>query len=458
MKRIFALLLSLSMLFLTGCGIKSGDEFYSLPKISNVNKSLEQCLQSLLDSGLEYSAPISGTNARPVILTNLDSDPDNEAIAFFKDPSGQGSPLKIYFFERVDQETYQIAGHISGDGAAINRAVTCHFSRDSEMSELIISWQISSGVFALSAYSLSQFDYTYSITEMMPSTSYTRYSLRDMDNDGNDELILMTLDTSDTGSSFARYLDEEGGYLKEYSSAPLSSNMDSVDKVHNSTLIDGVPAIYVTGLTRGDGNASNGTQVITDVLALRDGQLMNVTLDTSQRYSASTTRYNLTPDQDINGDGIWEIPSPQRIEAQNPHSNDTFYAINWVQYNLWGNPANTFTTYYNSTDGWYLELPPEWIDTLRLERSDVTEGLTNERGILFYHVEEGREPELFLSIYKNTGNDQSSRSTMDERMLLLSTQDAAYSVKFYDTNYDCGLDSNELFGRFHQITTDWSAN
>lgn len=458
MRRFFALALALTMLLLTGCGVKSGDEFYSLPKISNVNKSLESCLQGLLDSGLEYSAPISGTNARPVILTNLDSDSDNEAIAFFKDPSGENSPLKIYFFERVDEDTYRIAGHISGDGAAINRAVTCNIAKGIEMAELVVSWQISSGVFALSAYSLSQSDGTYAITEMMPSTSYTRYALRDMNNDGDDELVMLTLDPSDNGSSFAHFFDEEGGYLNEVSSAPLSDTMDSVDKLHSSTLADGTPAIYVTGVTRGDGTAANGNQAVTDVLALRGDQLLNVSLDASQRSSVDTTRYNLTPDQDINGDGTWEIPIPRRIDPKNPNSSDTFYAVDWMQYDLNGTAACIYTTYYNSTDGWYLELPNKWLKGLRLERSDFTEGRTNERGIIFYHVAGDDEPEPFFALYKNTGNDQSSRSTMDERMLLLSTQDATYSVKFYEADYDCGLDSNELFGRFHQITTDWSAN
>lgn len=459
MKRISALILSLMLVFLTGCGIKSGDEFYSLPKISSVDQSLERCIQGLLDTGLEYSSPISGTNASPLILTNLDNDPEKEAIAFFKDPSGEGPPLKIYFFEKDENDTYQIAGHISGDGAAVNTAVTCHFTTDSSsMSELVVSWQVSSGVFALSAYSISQYDGSYSITEMMPSTSYTRYAICDMDSDGADELVLINLDTSDSGSSLAYYFDEVDNYLAECGTAPISNSMDSVDKIRSSSLSDGTPAIYLTGLTQGDSTGGTGTQAVTDILALRDGLLCNVTLDSAEHSSLCTTRYNLAPDQDINNDGIWEIPSPQRLSARNPDSSDTFYAVNWMQYALDGTANLLSTTYYNSTDGWYLNIPQDWLPGLSLARSDMSEGLTNERGILFYHEEAGQPPELFLSIYKNTGNDQDTRSTMDGRMLLLSTQDATYSIKFYETDYDSGFDANDLFGCFHQILTDWSSS
>lgn len=457
MKRAFALLTSMLLVLLTGCGIKSGDEFYSLPEISSSDQSLQRCIQSLLDTGLEYSSPISGTNTSPVILVDLDNDDENEAIAFFKDSSGEGNPLKIYFFEQDEDNTYQIAGSISGEGAAINTAVTCNFTTDEDsMSELVVSWQISSGVYALSAYSFSQYDGSYVITEMMPSTSYTRYVVRDMDDDGEDELVLIILDTSDSGSSLAYYFDAVDNYLEECGTARLSSSMDSVDKLHSSTLSDGTPAIYVTGLTQSDSSSGTSTQAVTDILALRDGSFGNITLDSTEFYSVSTTRYNLAPDQDINGDGVWEIPSLEQIPAQSSSSSDTFYAVNWFQYALDGSTTLLTTTYYNSTDGWYLEIPQDWLDGLSLARNDVTEGLTNERGVFFYYEADGQEPELFLAIYKNTGNNRETRATMDSRILLLSTQDATYSAKLYDTDFDSGLDSDGLLSAFHQIVTSWS--
>lgn len=456
MRRITALVLSLALLLvLTGCGFKSGDEFYALPKASDEFKSLEKCLQSVLDAGLEYAAPISGTNARSVHLQDLDGDGEDEAIGFFRDSSGTDSPLKIYFFRKDESDKYQIAGHISGGGAAVNSAVTCQFEGDeNSMAEMVVSWQVSSGIYALSAYSMSEYDGEYVITEMMPSTTYTRYAIADMDQNGNDDLVLITLDTSDTGNSRACYFSASDGLLQEVSAASLSNTMDGVDKVHTSTLSDGTPAIFVTGITQGD----NSGQVVTDVLAVTEGTLSNVTLDSVEQASAITTRYNLVLDQDINADGVWEIPMPTEIPPANAASGDTFYSVGWYQINTRGEPELACHTYYNSTDGWYLELPEAWVGHLLLSRSDVTEGLTNERGILFYYTQTGQEPQAFLAIYKNAGNDQEARSELDGRMKLLSTKDATYSIRFLSSEFNGGLTANELFNRFHLITTDWSAS
>ncbi len=456
MRRITALALTLALLLvLTGCGFKSGDEFYALPKASDEFKSLETCLQSVLDAGLEYAAPISGTNARSVQLQDLDGDGEDEAIGFFRDSSGTDSPLKIYFFRKDKSDKYQIAGYISGGGAAINSAVTCQFEGDADsMAELVVSWQVSSGIYALSAYSMSEYDGEYVITEMMPSTTYTRYAIADMNQDGNDELVLITLDTSDTGNSHACYFSADNGLLQEMSSAPISNTLDGVDKVRTSTLSDGTPAIYVTGTTQGD----NSGQVVTDVLAVTEGTLSNVTLDSARQASTATTRYSLAPDQDINADGVWEIPLPVEITPADASSGDTFYSVGWYQFDAQGEAALVCHTYYNSTDGWYLELPEEWSGHLQLARSDTTEGLTNERGIVFYYFELGEAPTPFLAIYKNTGNDQENRCELYGRMKLLSTQDATYSIQFLSSDFDGGVTANELFNRFHLITTDWSAS
>lgn len=455
MKRALVLLFILFTLCLTGCGFKSGDEFYALPKASDVYKSLEVCLQQVLDQGLEYAAPVAGTNTRSVNLQDLDGDGQDEAIGFFRDTSGEKSPLKIYFFKKDEEDKYHIAGHISGDGTAINSATTCQFEGDSDSpAELAVSWQVSSGVYALSTYSISEYHGEYVITEMMPSTSYTRYVIQDMDGDGEDELLLINLDTSDSGTSMAHCFDLSNARLEELSSIPLSNTMAAVDKVHSSTLSDGSPAVYVTGLIQSD----TASEVVTDILSLQNGTLHNITLDPQQLCSTSTTRYNLAPDQDINGDGIWEIPTPNPLSPYTPESTETFYAVEWRQFAPDGTSSLLNTCYYNSTDGWYLDLPQEWVGNLFLARSDTSNGPTNERGIVFYLSQDGEDPTPVLAIYKNTGNDRSARATMDGRMLLLSNSDTTYAAKLWNAGSESDNDTNELFSRFHLITTDWSSN
>ncbi|MCD8334565.1 MAG: VCBS repeat-containing protein, partial [Clostridiales bacterium] len=81
MKRLLAALCALSMLILSGCSfnvLESTDDLYSLPKASEEYTSLQESLQSLLDSGLEYAPPLSGSNTQPVQLQDLDGDGEQE--------------------------------------------------------------------------------------------------------------------------------------------------------------------------------------------------------------------------------------------------------------------------------------------------------------------------------------------------------------------------------------------
>ena len=58
MRNLLSLLLAcLTAITLTGCGLKSGEDLYQLPKASAEYESLQTCLEDILDRGLEYSCP-----------------------------------------------------------------------------------------------------------------------------------------------------------------------------------------------------------------------------------------------------------------------------------------------------------------------------------------------------------------------------------------------------------------
>ena len=107
MRNLLSLLLAcLTAITLTGCGLKSGEDLYQLPKASAEYESLQTCLEDILDRGLEYSAPLTGSNLQSVQLTDLDNDGTDEAIAFFRDSSAESQSLKIYIFRQIEPNRY----------------------------------------------------------------------------------------------------------------------------------------------------------------------------------------------------------------------------------------------------------------------------------------------------------------------------------------------------------------
>lgn len=471
--KLGSLLLCL-LLLLTGCGLRSGDELYALPKTSMEYESLQRGLQQLLDSGLEYVSPLSGANTQPVQDVDLNGDGIGEAVAFFRDNSAQEASLLVYLFAQNEEGEYEVMTVIEGQGSAIN-SVAYPKLIETDQRELVISWQISSGIYALSAYSVWQ----GGSQELLASQNYTRYTLQDMDEDGVDELILLHLDLSDVSNNRAECYGYADGGLTKRSETYLSLDLASVDRMQFGRLQSGERALYVTGYASDSGSVESASDIqITDILALRDGKLVNVTRDDSAGSSLSTRRQIYISDQDLNGDGIWEIPilssSYERLADGEVCMSDNFYLISWVQFDLNGNQHPLCTTYYNSSDGWYLTIPDTWKGHIALTRSDYNEGITVERSIQFYVLERGAdsqlqtdpatgrtvlsdtEAQLFFTIYKNTGADRATRSGIGSRTVLdLGGEDAVYSVSFGEAGLD-GWDAETVLENLHIITTNWS--
>lgn len=456
-KKILLLIGLLLALFLSGCSFKSGAELYALPQASAEYESLQTCLQAILKEGLEYSAPLTGSNTQSVQLVDLDNDGQDEAIAFFRDSKADSQSLKIYIFRKNDKNVYAPALVIEGNGTAINSAVSCQLEggKDS-MCELLISWQLSPTVYSLSAYSLDN----YTLSEMMSSATYTKYAVQDMNQDGNEEIVMIQLNSSDQSSNHAEYYTASDGKMVREATVPLSKKMGTVEKIHDSTLPGGIPALYVTSyILNKDGEVSS-TTVITDILAMRDGTLTDISMGSSGTNSATTVRNNLTPEQDINGDGILEIPVPSLLDSYDGSPfQDSFYSLHWQQYRLDGTFKVICSTYHNTADGWYLTLPERWNGHISLMRSDTNTSLTTERSIVFYYKRSSKDKaQPFLAIYKNSGNDRQSHAEKDHRFILLSDPETIYSAEFFDCDWNCGLTSKTLASQFHLIQADWSTD
>ncbi len=468
---ILALLLCLS-LSLCACNLRSGDDLYALPRTSVEYESLRNALQGLLDSGLEYAAPLSGSNTRPVQDVDLDGDGIGEAVAFFKDSSG----LQVYVFRQNEEGEYQEMAKIAGQGIAVNSVAYAQLHGGNDR-DIVLSWQISSGVYALSAYSVREGGYT----ELLAPRNYTKYAVADLNGDGQDELILLQLDPSDVSGNRAEYYTCQEGVLALQSEAYLSSDLAAIDRTRVSFLFSGENALYVTGYVfDADTGETSGRVQLTDILALRGDGLVNITRDETAGTSLSTRRRVYVADQDLNGDGIWEIPDIsamyERLEGGEICLSETFNLINWCQYDINGGRHVLCSTYYNSSDGWYLVTPVTWRGRIALARSDYSEGVTVERSIQFYVLHDvdpsaesvleesetlgaqvltNTEGELFMTIYKNTGSDQELRSSQNGRTVLdTGTEEALYSVRLEENNWS-GWTPEQVQEALHIITTNW---
>ena len=424
-----AFLLLAALLFcLSGCYSGNIDQYFSLPMASEEYRQLQSLIDEELASGSEYAAPIHGSYRQSVQLSDVDGDGADEALAFFRD-SGKNPKINIYFSE--DGE-YRLVFSISGEGSSIGRIDYADLTGDGQK-ELLVSWQISSGVSVLSVYSLAGWS-----GDVLLSTDSAEFVTGDINRDGRDELLNLRAANSTT------YLIDQYSFVlgqePQATSAALSADIASLQRLRMITLAGDAPALLAEStLTTGD--------LVSDLFVCRDGSLINLTMNRSTQISETRRSYSLVYAQDIDGDGCTEIPHPQQLYSR---GDEVFWSIAWFRYDASGRASTVMTTYHCVTDNWYLVLPSGWDVGLTAQRDDSVSG---ERAVILSRLRSDGSLENYVAIYAITGENRYERAKLENRFLLQEEGTTAYAAEILDGK----TDENTIRSRFHVIYTDWSS-
>ena len=427
---------------LSGCGgirmVFNPEELYTLPTLPAKYTELSGQINALLDGGAEYAAPVSGTNIQPVQLTDLDGDGREEAVAFFR-KSDDEKPLKICIFS-FQEDRYEQVAVIEGSGTSVYSVVYSDMDSDG-MTELIVGWKVSAELQALSVYTLRDGE----VAELLRSVSYVKYANLDIDQDGRQELVVLRSD--DEGDGIADFYGWQDGGLAPRSPARISMTMAELSqqgRVTAGTLRTGEPALFVTGVSEQSG-------AVTDVLAVRNGELANIVLAEATGVSSVLAPFCGLYPADINGDGLTEVPRPIRIDDESP-----FQRVEWNSFGLSGEPETVAATYHSMEDGWYLQLPSHWNDRIQTERTSASGEVT----ITFYiQSADGRRGKPFLRIATLTGSNREVKATRGNRFLLSRQKSAVYTAELLDANdtWEYGVSADDIRAAFSLISAEWTA-
>lgn len=450
MKRRLQRILAAAMLALVltgtaGCGTGLGftlnpQDLYGLPKLPVKYTELNNQLNAILSGGAEYAAPASGTNLQPVQLMDLDGDGREEAVAFFRNTADE-KPLKIHVFTAGD-DTYEQTAVIESSGNAIYSIVYSDLDGDGH-TELAVGWRINADLLALTVYALRPDG-----PEELVRTDYVRYAIMDLDQNGFQDLVVLR--ANEEGEGVADYYGWQEGGLALRSSARISITMAELSqqgRVGKGTLEDGMPALFITGVTE-------APRAITDILTVRNGELANIVVSDTTGVSAEIAPFCSLYPADINGDGVTEVPRPEPLP--NWYDEDFFYQrIDWRSYGSKGDAALALSTYHNMEDGWYLRLPDAWRDQILVNRSISQD----ETAVTFYIAgSRGQPPAPFLRIIAITGANRESRAVRGGRFNLRRQQETFFVAELLEANesWAYGVTEDEVREAFSLITAEWS--
>lgn len=437
---ISVICLILLMLTVSGCFRITADELYSLPQASKEYLKLQELINTVLSSGAEYSPPTSGPNRQSVQMKDIDGDGSNEAIAFFTIAGDK--PLKIYLMKQTGG-VYRTVDVIEGDGAAIESIRYADMDGDG-VSELIVGWQASAALLHMAIYSIKDYQHV-----QLASTDYSQIETSDMNNDGNSDVIVLRLPSSQFPAEAEMFSIMPDGEVSS-NLAPLSKGIESIVNVMKAKLSDGIPALYVEGRYPG-GN------MVTDILAWRYNHMVNVTSNTTSGVSEETLRAFKIDSIDIDQNGVVDVPSPKLLVSS---SNTQYYTTEWYAFDRFGNKNKIFTTYHDFSDEWYLILPDDWTDKITVRRDDTVPG---ERTLIFTYIAHSdvtgaqMQPVDFLKIYTLSGDNKEDRAKLEGRFEPLATYgDKIYAAEILTNEIGITVDKAMVCDNFRLIYSDWT--
>ena len=223
----------------------------------------------------------------------------------------------------------------------------------------------------------------------------------------------------------------------------LSQRVDQIKRTRVSRLQSGEPALYIA-------SAINDSAIVTDVLIMRDDNLVNLSAG-KVTYSVETLRNYFLYMEDIDDDGVMEMPSLMEIR-QAPGEQDAKrqQLVYWYAIDSDGYEIKKAFTFHNVDGGWYLLLD---MDAATVERLAVSrEG----GGYTFYIWDEsGESAAAVFSVYSFTGKDREKLATENNRFPLYRGDNVIFAGKLEVGSGMNGITQESLTNAFRLIGADW---
>lgn len=431
-KKYWMLLLIMAALTFSGCSMHAVQDLYCLPMRSEAYANLQAMISKAM-SGFEYSAPLSGDNQQTVQTADLDGDGHPEYILFAKNNSKK--TLNIFVFAG-DGETYELVDTISSAGSAFDRVEYIQMD-DQPGVEMVVGRQVSNQV----VRSVSVYSMTDGQMEQVMSTGYAEFITYDMDNDQQTELFV--LGPGDGTNGIGMLYQMEHGTIERSMEVNMSESTDNIKRIMVSKLQSGIPAIYVASAV------TDSSGIITDVYAVVGGELKNVSFSKDSGTSVQTMRNYYVYADDIDGDGVLELPS--LIPTKNPQDqdiSDSQYVIRWYALTENGSEVDKMYTYHNYAGKWYIRL-----DANMAERIFVTNKGSSYEFSLWN--EDLTEYVSLMTVYALTGQKREEQAVADNRFVLYRGETVIYAANVSIAYAELGMTKETLTQSFGLILEDW---
>lgn len=388
LKKLFPVVILSIVLLFSGCSfpaLSSIEDSLSPPALTEDQIEIFAELEKSEGEEIKLKYPKTGDWRNAIIMYDLDSNGEREAIAFYQSTHINAAPNVLIKILSKNNGAWTIASSIQGNGSEIEKVAFGHYGKSG------------SGFFAI-GYNLANSTekkigiYSYNGTSVIAnkSYSYTTFDVLDIDNDNKDEVFFVSINNELDQKPNANLISVEDDLFKVKGKVRMDDSVYEYTKCVNGVIADGRTAIYLDG--KNDLNL-----ITTEILVMNNGKLENLVYKNNNTNLAKQTLRENIGIEDINGDLQYEIPQSYTMGSE---SDDQEKLTDWYNYKD-KKFEKIMSSYVNGTDGYVFKIPKSWEYNIGVKK-DTTTG-----EIIFVECKNGELTDTVIlkviTVLKNNG-------------------------------------------------------
>ena len=368
------LLCTLLCLCLAGCSMPGEqvqvEELLRAPKLSGDYGDVQTALNDWLGESAQLKYPMQGDLLSPFLIHDLDGDGQQDAAVLYN--TAQSSNVCVAILQKGSDGMWQVRQNVEGLADTVDSVGLAQL-QPGDASQLVVGYVAAQGDHYLAVYS-----YTDGELSTILEQQYQQYLVEDITGGGSQDLILMS--TLEDGGVQIELLtvDKEGSFQQVAVMGLSADRFSGCASVAAGVGADGRHYLVLDGWTGISGNNLASVLLYFD----EDTQQMVPAdqISTEKLYTASLRNVPSLVSQDLDGDGIVEIPTqPDEAGLLNMSQSRRMDFIVWMDYTS-PHPEKSFGLLDEETNC-YIELPMEWEGNLKLTDSEQYDGAVELRTV-----------------------------------------------------------------------------
>ena len=361
-------------LLLAGCSMPGEqvqvEELLRAPKLSGDYGDVQTALNDWLGESAQLKYPMQGDLLSPFLLQDLDGDGRQDAAVLYT--TAQSSNVCIAILQKDDADIWHVRQNVEGLADTVESVGLAQL-QPGDATQLVVGYTAAQGDHYLAVYS-----YTDGVLSTILEQQYQQYLVEDITGGGNQDLILMST-LEDGGVQIELQTVDKEGSFQQVAVMGLSANQFAgCASVAAGVGADGRHYLVLDGWTGISGNN------LASVLLRFDEDTQQMVpadqISTEKLYTASLRNVPSLVSQDLDGDGIVEIPTqPDEAGLLNMSQSRRMDFIVWMDYTS-PHPEKSFGLLDEETNC-YIELPMEWEGNLKLTDSEQYDGAVELRTV-----------------------------------------------------------------------------